>query len=404
MSTALHLRLKGMDVALIDLKHPGEEASFGNAGVVQANGFAPAPVPRNPAVLLDILLGRTPAVSLSFPHVLHLLPWIRDYQRASSDGRLLHYARTVAPLRAVAAQEHLYLAKLANAERFYRASGWLHVYRAGSVFKSTKAERYFADLYGVDCQELSGRRINELEPGLLSSGLNALFWPDSHSVSDPGGVVDALWRSFVAMGGRFCRGDARKLGRLGNGWTLDVERQTLSASNVVVALGAWSRDLLDRFGETYPMAVKRGYHMHYLPSPGASLARPVVDLENGFVLTPMEKGIRLTTGVELAGRDAPANKKIIELAEERAKRLYPLGLALQDEPWLGSRPCLPDSLPIVGPSPANPGLWHNFGHGHDGFTFGPVTGRLLADVMTGASPAADIASLSAKRFLDVPRR
>jgi D-amino-acid dehydrogenase len=123
-----------------------------------------------------------------------------------------------------------------------------------------------------------------------------------------------------------------------------------------------------------------------------------VDVENGFALTPTDNGIRLTTGVELAERDAPPNPAIIKLAKRRAEELIPLGRALQNQPWLGSRPCLPDSLPVVGPSAKFPGLWLNFGHAHDGFTLGPVTGRLLASMIAGKQPFLDPAGLSPLRF------
>jgi D-amino-acid dehydrogenase len=139
--------------------------------------------------------------------------------------------------------------------------------------------------------------------------------------------------------------------------------------------------------------------MHYRPRTGASLSRPVVDVENGFALTPTDNGIRLTTGVELAPRDAPPNPAVLKLARRRAEDLLPLGRTLKDEVWMGSRPCLPDSLPVVGPSPVTPGLWLNFGHAHDGFTLGPVTGRLLASMIADKSPFLDPSGLSPARFM-----
>lgn len=170
------------------------------------------------------------------------------------------------------------------------------------------------------------------------------------------------------------------------------------ARNAVVALGAWSGDLLRDLGENYPLIAKRGYHMHFQPQTGASLSRPVVDVENGFALTPTDNGIRLTTGVELADRDAPPNPSIIKRTRRRAAEVFPLGKALQEKPWLGSRPCLPDSLPVLGPSFKTPGLWLNFGHAYDGFTLGPVTGRLLAEQIAGKEPELDMTGFTPARF------
>jgi len=241
--------------------------------------------------------------------------------------------------------------------------------------------------------------VTALEPGLLATGLKAVHWKESCSVSNPGAVVDAFWRGFVREGGCSLRGDAQKLHRQRGAWRLECERSEAYAPHVVVALGAWSGDLMKALGETYPLAVKRGYHMHYRPRSGASLSRPVVDVENGLALTPTDNGIRLTTGVELTHRDAPVNPAVLKLAKRRAEELFPLGRTLKDEIWMGCRPCLPDSLPVVGPSPMTPGLWLNFGHGHDGFTLGPITGRLLAQVIAGKTPFLDPSGLSPTRFM-----
>jgi D-amino-acid dehydrogenase len=146
------------------------------------------------------------------------------------------------------------------------------------------------------------------------------------------------------------------------------------------------------------MAVKRGYHMHYALQPGAALNVPVLDVEGGYVLAPMVRGIRLTTGAEFARRDAPPTPVQIERTEPLARALLPLGKRLDDKPWMGARPCLPDILPMIGPAPRHKGLWFDFGHQHHGFTLGPVSGRLIADLVTGAEPFTDPAPYSVTRF------
>ncbi|MEM5582164.1 FAD-binding oxidoreductase [Roseibium sp. AS2] len=399
VSTALHLRRLGLDVALVDRRHPGEEASYGNAGIVQRNGFVPHAVPVRSLQLLGIALGRSSAVTLDLATVIRMLPWLRQYHLASTARGAEAYSRVIAPLRAFAVAEHLELARTTNADRFYRQGGWLHLYRSEAAFRAGEAERQYARVFGVAYKELSDGDLAGLEPGLLAAGLKGVHWPESRSVSNPGAVVDAFWRGFIREGGCSLRGDAQRLTRQRGAWQLPCERSDVFARQVVVALGAWSGDLLKKLGETYPHAVKRGYHMHYRPVSGASLSRPVVDVENGFALAPTDNGIRLTTGVELAPRDAPVNPAVIRRALRRAEELFPLGQPLQEDVWLGCRPCLPDSLPVVGPSPATPGLWLNFGHAHDGFTLGPVTGRLLASMIAGTKPLLDPAGLSPARFL-----
>ena len=398
VATALHLRRLGLEVALVDRKHPGEEASYGNAGIVQRNGFVPHKVPTQPLRLLGILMGQSSAVSLDVATVLRLLPWLRQFHKAGSERGAEHYSRVVAPLRAFAVEEHLELARTTNADRFYRQGGWLHLYRSEAGFQDSNAERQYARVFGVAYEELGDSEISALEPGLKTGGLKALHWLESCSVSNPGAVVDAFWRGFIREGGNSFRGNALKLARQRGTWQLACERCDISAPQAVVALGAWSDDFLKRFGESYPFAVKRGYHMHYRPLSGASLSRPVVDVENGFALTPTDNGIRLTTGVELAPRDAPPDLNVLKRTKRRAEELFPLGRSLKEDVWMGCRPCLPDSLPVVGPSPVTPGLWLNFGHAHDGFTLGPVTGRLLAAMVAGKDPFLDPSGLSPERF------
>jgi D-lysine oxidase len=181
-------------------------------------------------------------------------------------------------------------------------------------------------------------------------------------------------------------------------WSVATNEGPIEAPLAVLAMGPWSDDAFRRLGYRFPFGVKRGYHMHFKALGNATLSRPVIDAENGYVLTPMARGIRLTTGAEFALRDAPATPVQLDRAEPLAREIFPLGERVDAEPWLGRRPCLPDMLPIVGPAPGHEGLWFDFGHHHLGLTLGPVTGRLLAEMMTGEAPFTDPAPYRAERF------
>ena len=172
----------------------------------------------------------------------------------------------------------------------------------------------------------------------------------------------------------------------------------LAARDVVIALGPWSNELARRFGLHVPFFVKRGYHMHYEAQGNKSLTRPVLDLERGYLVTPMTRGLRLTTGAEFARADDRPSSAQLDRVEPFARELFPIGARKEPKPWLGRRPCLPDMRPIIGPFPGRPGLWLDFGHHHLGLTLGPVTGRLLADLMTGEAPVVDPAPFRAERF------
>ena len=173
----------------------------------------------------------------------------------------------------------------------------------------------------------------------------------------------------------------------------------IEAGEAVLALGAWADRVTDRLGYRMPLAAKRGYHMHYGASGNATLTHPVADAERGYMLAPMARGIRLTTGVEFADHEAAKTPVQLGRAEPLARDLLPrLGERLDPEPWMGLRPCTPDMMPVIGPAPRHAGLWFAFGHAHHGLTLGPVTGRLVAEMLTGDKPFVDPAPYRADRF------
>jgi D-amino-acid dehydrogenase len=166
----------------------------------------------------------------------------------------------------------------------------------------------------------------------------------------------------------------------------------------VVALGPWAKEFLQPLGYRVPLGFERGYHQHFLPNAARPLSRPIHDCEAGFLVTPMEQGIRITTGVELTDRDAPSSSAQLDAVVPLARGVVELGEAV-GEPWRGSRPTLPDSLPVIGPAPRHRGLWLAFGHQHIGFTTGAGTGLAIAAMIGGAAPPFDVAPFSPSRYL-----
>jgi D-amino-acid dehydrogenase len=196
----------------------------------------------------------------------------------------------------------------------------------------------------------------------------------------------------------FVKGDARTLHEYVGGWRVETDAGPVDANHAVIALGPWSMDVAAKFGVRVPFAVKRGYHIHLAPAGNATLGTPVLDMDGGYALAPTDRGIRLTTGVEFAPRDARPTPVQIALTVPMGRELFPLGEVLDDKPWMGSRPATTDSLPVIGPAHGRDRLWLAIGHAHLGFTLGPPTGRLLAEMMTGAKPFVDPRPFRADRF------
>ena len=397
-SAALHLQAKGKSVVLVDRRGIGEETSYGNAGVIEREGLVPVGFPREIGALLRYGLNLAPEANYHPSFLPKIAPWLFQLFQQTDAAGIARYAAANDPLCGHAVAEHRALAAAAGADSFFRETGWVRLYRTHAGLAAASTLHDLADEYGLAYQKLTIAELREMEPDLDPVGVAAVLWPESQSVSWPEGVTKAYADLFVGRGGTVATGDARSLRRGGRGWVVSTEAGDVTGTVVVVALGPWSNDLLARFDLSFPLAAKRGYHMHFAPKGEARLGRPIVDVEKGYVITPMLKGIRLTTGVEFADRDAAPTPRQLDQLKPIARALFPLGAEVDPEPWLGRRPAFPDALPIIGPAPGVPDMWLDFGHGHLGFTQGPISGRLIAEAIVGEAPLFDLTPYRAERF------
>ena len=399
VSAALHLQKRGRDVILID-RHEiaGEETSFGNAGLIERASVFPYMFPRDFKQILRFATNSAPQVRYQFSDLPDFLPWIVRYFLASSPERALHSAMAALPLIQRSLIEHEALIDEAGVPELLRRNGWIKLFRNEASLAGAVADLYRAKQYGVEGEVLDRAAIAVREPNLNGDFAGGIHFPQPGFVPDPGGLAKAYAALFARKGGRFLTGDARTLESSGDKWRVSVSSGTAVAREVVVALGPWSDIVFRPLGYPIPLGVKRGYHLHMAPGGNAVLNHPVLDSDNGYLLAPMNRGIRLTTGVEFARRDAPPTPFQIERALPLARGLFPLGEAVDAKPWKGARPCLPDMIPVIGRAPRHAGLWFDFGHQHHGLTLGPVTGRLLAEMMTGETPFADTKPFAVERF------
>jgi D-amino-acid dehydrogenase len=399
VGAALHLQQRGRDVMLVD-RHElaGEETSFGNAGIIESASVFPLMFPRDFGQILQYAMNRAPQVRYELRDLPSVLPWLLRYFLASSPDRALHSAMAELPLIRRSLIEHEALMAEAGVPELLQRTGWLKLFRTDATLAAAVAELERARRYGVAGEVLDREAIAAREPNLTGTFAGAVYLPAPGFVPDPGGLAKAYAALFKRKGGRFLVGDARMLEQVDGGWRLAGHGGAAVAREAVVALGPWSDLVFRPLGYSIPLAVKRGYHLHLAPRGNAVLRHPVLDTDLGYLLAPMNRGIRLTTGVEFARRDAPPTPVQLQQALPRAHKLFPLGEAVDAEPWVGARPCLPDMLPVIGKAPRHAGLWFDFGHQHHGLTLGPATGRLLAEMMTGETPFADPTPFAAERF------
>ncbi len=396
---ALHLQKRGRAVVLVDRRGAAEETSFGNAGLIQREGVYPYGFPHDFGALLRYSFNRTIDAYYHPSALPGLAPFLWQYWQHSRPARHAEVARKYSRLIEHCVSEHDALAAVAGAGGFIRRVGWLKIFRTAHERdkRFAEAERWHRE-FGVNHRALDARTLQDMEPHLAPVLAGALHWTDPISVDDPQGLAHAYLRLFERLGGKFVQGNATSLEAHGHEWRLRTAQGPLAAGSAVIALGPWAGGLTKALGYDLPLAVKRGYHMHYRAAGEARLNHPVLDTERGFFLASMRRGIRLTTGAEFARRDAIKTPVQLGRAEPIARDLFPLAERLDTEPWMGARPCTPDMLPVIGRAPRHANLWFAFGHAHHGLTLGPVTGRLLAEMITGETAFVDPAPYSPERF------
>ena len=399
ISVALHLQKRGRSVVLVDRRGAAEETSFGNAGLIQREGVYPYGFPHDFGALVRYGFNRTIDAHYHPSALLDLAPFLWKYWHFSRRERHARIARVYSKLIEHCVTEHDALAAEAGATGLLKRKGWMRVFRTARErdLRFEEAARWRAE-FGVNFSELSQKQLQEKEPHLAPILVGALHWTDPTTVTDPQGLSLAYLKLFESKGGRFLQGNAISLRQDQKGWTVDTVEGQLQAGAAVVALGPWADVVTRALGYDLPLAVKRGYHMHYRAAGKATLNHPVLDTERGYCLAPMRQGIRLTTGAEFALRDAIRTPVQLGRAEPIARDLFPLAERLDNEPWMGARPCTPDMMPIIGKAPLHANLWFAFGHAHHGLTLGPVTGRLIGEMMVGETPFVDPAPYRADRF------
>ena len=397
ISCALHLARRGFDVTLVDRREPGSETSFGNSGVIGRASIAPLSQPAVWRKLARYAANRDRAVRFGPGYPARELGWFVRFLANSLPGAFDANARRLNALLTHALSEHESL--LAGDSGLLRRDGWLQLFRSEAGFEASAGARALWYRHGVRFRILDRDGLRELEPHLGPVFRRGVWLQDIASVADPGRICRRLAERFVDEGGTLIREEVRTLGATdGGGVRTGLGDGELRADETVVALGPWSVDLLAPLGYRLPVIRERGYHLHLAPRHNEPLGRPCLDAEGAYVVTPMSAGLRLTTGIEFSAPAAPPTPVQLDSVLPLAREAFPIGAPVDPEPWLGARPGTPDSLPVIGRAPRHPNLWFAFGHASIGFALGPVTGRLIAEMIHGEAPLVDPAPYSATRF------
>jgi len=396
--SALDLQQAGHEVTLIDRKQPGRETSYGNAGVLSDSSVL---VINNPSLLRRLPgLMRNQSTGLRYNplFVLKRLPWVLRFLSYCTKSHAQHAASALRALQLLSIGHHKAWIKEAKVDHLLRYAGWMKLFRTQKGFEGFAPEIEAMTATGVKFTVYEREQIRQLEPGLEPIYEKAVLMDETCGVSSPAELTDAYLAMFTAAGGTVIKADVTGLVPQDSGFEVRHNDGAADFDEVVVAAGPWSADVAKWVGYDVPLGWERGYHMHLEPDDVPQLGRAAHDVEGGFAIAPMKQGVRITSGVEFEHRDAPPDYTQIKKAVAEARKIHKMKGEVDAEPWMGRRPTLIDSLPIVGPAPRHKGLWFNFGHQHRGLSMAPGSAKLITSMINDEAPPIDASPYRADRF------
>lgn len=399
VTVAYALQRRGLSVTLVDRDGPGRGASYGNMASIAVTEFMPASRPGVWAQMPKWLLDPEGPVRIRPAYVPKLVPWFLRFLAASRPSRLRELEAAGAALCGRAHEDLDALLKETGLAHMLGAEGCLSLYADEAEFRADRDHIDILDRFGFRHDILGGNAIRDLEPALTTKIARAVLFPDNRSVADPYRLVTALAGQFQALGGTVETGEV--VGFEDGGGDVSALRladgRRLAADRVVLAAGAFTGRLSKLLGEPIPLETERGYHTQIM-APGISMRHSIIWPARAFMVTPTAGGIRVGGTVEMAGLDAPPDYRRARVLVKRAKEALPDLKAEATSEWMGHRPALPDTVPVIGPSAKRRNVFYATGHGHLGLTYAATTGRLVADLVTGARPPIDLKPYRVDRF------
>lgn len=398
VTAAFKLTQAGRQVLLIDRKGIAEETSRGNAGAFAFSDVIPLATSGVLGKLPKWLSDPLGPLTIPPSYLPRITPWLLRFWRAGWPDRVAAGIKAQGALMRVARREMDALVADAGLGHMVRSDGVLELFESEAELRATARDDVAKAAEGIEFRHVRGAELAELQPGLSPRIVTATFIPKWQTVSDPYDFATAIGNAAQQRGVEFLKAEVLKLNPRNNGATLILaDGSTINAAKVVVCGGAWSKALTRQLGDLIPLETERGYNTT-LPSGSFDLRRQLVMMGHGFVVTPLSTGIRVGGAVELGGLELPPNFARADAMLKKAAMLLP-GLATTGgRQWMGFRPSLPDSLPAIGRSRASADIVYAFGHGHLGLTQSAGTGKLVAELITGAPPSLDLTPFSPQRF------
>ena len=394
---SLNLIKKGFKVTIIDREDPGKEsASYGNAG--HFSPYASVPINR-PDILADVpsmLLNSKGPLALKWNYVPKMIPWFLKFIRNCTTKKMMHTAKYMHQILDLALPAYDELFQDIDVSELVESKGIMYFWTDKDL-KSRELEIKIRNELGVKQQILTPDEIHDLEPHIKKIYHGGILYSNAKHARNPKKILLKLFDHFLKKGGKFKKQNVKSITFTNdNKPIIKTDLNSYSFDKAVIACGAFSKKLTDQVDEKIPLDTERGYHVHF-KGYDHLLSRPVIFLNRGFGITPMEQGLRVVGTVEFGGLNNPPSKKRILNLVDNAKYLLPELKEHEDE-WLGFRPTLPDCLPVLGPSKNHKNLFYSFGHHHLGWTLGAISGKIISGMVAGENTNLDLSAYNSQRF------
>jgi D-amino-acid dehydrogenase len=383
-SIALALSKRGADVTLVDRDEPGRGCSFGNSGAISPASVAPVAMPGVLASVPGMLLDDESPLYLPLRYLPRALPWLLRFVAAARPAAVEASAAKLASIHAGALDAHEAMTRELGVPELFLRRGHLHLYPDAKALGKDAGGWRMREAYGFKAHQLDRGGIEALEPGVSMRYQVGMYLADHATIVNPFRYVQAMAGAYVASGGRILRSPVSDLRFVDGKWLLGVTGAVGGASfdDAIVAAGAWSHELVAPLGVRIALETQRGYHLQF--DGGADVvSRTVVLADRKVFVTPMEDGLRVGGTVEIGGLHAPPDERRAAVLGRIARETFQGLDELPTRSWMGHRPCMPDSVPVVGPVEGHRGLWLAFGHGHLGLTDSLNTAQHIADALLG---------------------
>ena len=396
--TSIELIKKGYSVTLMDPNEPGSQTSYGNAGVITDSSLMIINNPQLLKSLFQLIFKNQTSFRYSKSFIFSRLIWVLRFLMFSHKNHMKFAAKALRELQVLSLNAHQKLIKITNSNNIISKPGWLKLFKTSESYKKYSLELEVLNKHKAKYTTLNTTQIEKQFPDLEVKFFKGILFKNSIRVKSPLKLSKKYFNYFIKSGGKFVQESCKDLQYIEDKWVIFSNKNKSYFDQVVVSTGPWSKNILSNLGYNIPLAWERGYHHHFSTKKKISINPAIYDVEGGFVYSSNGSDVRVTSGVELTFLDAVENEIQINESIQKLRKIIPLNKKLIDKPWLGSRPTIIDSLPMIGKAPKHKNLWFNFGHNHIGLSTSAGSAVILSEMIQNRKTGINADPFSPKRF------